>query len=58
VTHSVEEAVFLGNHIMVLTDKPAQVKEIIYNPDFGAIDFRVKSEYFNMAKHVRNVLEI
>ncbi len=57
VTHSVEEAVFLGNHIMVLTDRPAKVKEIIFNSNFGAKACRIKSEYFNMVKQVRNVLE-
>ncbi len=32
ITHNVEEAVYLGERIMVLTNKPTKVKEIIENP--------------------------
>ncbi len=32
ITHNIEEAVYLGNHIMVLTNKPTTVKEVLDNP--------------------------
>ena len=57
VTHSVEEAVFLGRHVMVLTDRPARVKVMIDNPDFGERDFRMNQSYFEKINEVRRVLE-
>ena len=32
ITHNIEEAVYLGNNIMVLSNKPTTVKETLYNP--------------------------
>ncbi len=32
ITHNIEEAVYLGEKIMVLTNKPTKVKEILTNP--------------------------
>jgi len=56
VTHSVEEAVFLGRHIMVLTDRPARVKVIIENRGFGNPNFRMEPEYFERIREVRRAL--
>lgn len=35
VTHDVQEAVFLGSRIVVLTERPARIKAIIENPCVG-----------------------
>lgn len=35
VTHDVQEAVFLGSRIIVLTERPARIKTIIDNPCMG-----------------------
>lgn len=56
VTHSVEEAVFLGHHIMVLSNRPAEVKEIISNPGFGNKNYRVEDDYFKMIKELRQLI--
>lgn len=32
ITHNIEEAVYLGEKIMVLTNKPTKVKEVLTNP--------------------------
>ena len=32
ITHNIEEAVYLGEKIMVLTNKPAKIKEVLENP--------------------------
>jgi len=58
VTHSVEEAVFLGKYILVLTDRPTRVKKIILNADFGDQTFRMQNSYFDAVKQVRKVMEI
>ena len=56
VTHSVEEAVFLGSKVMVLTDRPARIKTIITNPGFGRRDYRLEDVFFEKVKHLRLIL--
>jgi NitT/TauT family transport system ATP-binding protein len=57
VTHSVEEAVFLGRCVLVLTDRPTRVKAVIDNPDFGAADARLHDRYFQRVRQVRRAME-
>ena len=56
VTHSVEEAVFLGHRIMVLSDRPAQIRKLIDNPGFGHPDLRVRDGFFETVKSVRRAM--
>jgi ABC-type nitrate/sulfonate/bicarbonate transport system ATPase subunit len=37
VTHDVQEAVFLGSRIVVLTERPARIKAILENPCVGDV---------------------
>ena len=32
ITHNIEEAVYLSQNIMVLTNKPTSVKTVLHNP--------------------------
>lgn len=57
VTHSVEEAVFLGRFILVLSRRPARIRAMMDNPFFGMENFRLSDTYFNKIKEVRKVLE-
>lgn len=54
VTHSIEEAVFLGKEIIVMKDK--KVKSIIENKHFGDKEIRKKQEYFYICNEVRREL--
>ncbi len=56
VTHSVEEAVFLGRRIMVLSDRPARVKSLVANDDFGDPDYRMRDRYFDRVREVRTMM--
>ena len=56
VTHSVEEAVFLGEHILVLTDRPARAAAMIRNKGFGDPSYRLHDGYFSMVKELRAVM--
>lgn len=57
VTHSLEEAVFLGSRIIVLGRNPAQAKACLDNPGFGSKDYRRRESFFAMASAIRRVLE-
>jgi len=58
VTHSVEEAVFLGRSILVLSDRPTVCKALLENTYFGETTLRNESAYFEMVRAVRRVMEI
>lgn len=56
VTHSVEEAVFMGQTILVLQGKPGTVANRIENPLFDMPDFRMQPAYFEIVRTVRKAL--
>ena len=54
VTHSIEEAVFLGEYIVVMKD--GKIHSIINNRYFGDKDIRKKQEYIEICNEVRGKL--
>lgn len=56
VTHDIEEAVFLGQRIVVLSPRPAKIREILENPGMGAHDYRGSPEFLEKAKALRQIL--
>ena len=57
VTHSVEEAVFLGRRVAVLTDRPTRIRTLIDNPAFDRPDARLASGFFDKLREVRRAME-
>lgn len=57
VTHNIEEAVFLGKKIIVLSGRPASIKTIINNPDAGELTYRTADSFFATCKMVRKMVE-
>jgi NitT/TauT family transport system ATP-binding protein len=58
VTHSVEEAIFIGNRIVVVTARPARVHEIIDIP-FGfprQAEVRTSNEFTAIRRHVEQLV--
>jgi NitT/TauT family transport system ATP-binding protein len=57
VTHNIEEAVFLGKRIIVLSNGAPSINKIIDNPGMGEKDYRNKPEFFDLTKQLRTILE-
>jgi NitT/TauT family transport system ATP-binding protein len=58
VTHSISEAVFLANRIVVMSPRPGRIIEIIDNPIPGPrkLDVRDSPEFAAVAQRVREAL--
>jgi len=56
VTHDIEEAAFLGQRIVVLTDQPAKTKRIVMNPEMGEKDYRSASAFRQTVAELRGAL--
>ena len=57
VTHYVEEALYLGQRIVILADTPGRIAEVLDNPLFGCIDQRNKVEFFRMSCYLREQIK-
>lgn len=57
VTHDIEEAVFLGQRIIILSPRPARIREILENPGMGSHEYRGSPEFLERAKTLRQLLE-
>jgi NitT/TauT family transport system ATP-binding protein len=56
VTHSIEEAVYLGRRIVVLSPRPGTVAEIVDNPDMGEPGYRDDERFYRTCIHLRHLL--
>lgn len=59
ITHDVEEAVFLGQRIVLLSGKPGSIVEVIDNKSFTIPkeEKRLSNHFYQVAKQVREVLD-
>ena len=56
VTHSIEEAVFLGQTVVVLTSRPARVAAVVDNPGAGRADYRQSETFFHQCHQLRTLI--
>lgn len=56
VTHSIEEAVFLGQKIVILSNRPANVVQIVDNPQAGSKLYRQSEIFFHRCIELRKIL--
>lgn len=56
VTHSIEEAVFLGRRVVVLTPRPGRVAAIVDNPGMGGEGYRSTPAFYERCDELRRLL--
>jgi len=56
VTHSIEEAVYLGRRIVVLSPRPGRVSAIVDNPEMGSEGFRASPAFYERCARLRELL--
>lgn len=56
VTHSIEEAVFLGRRIVVMTPRPGRVSAIVENPGMGSDGYRDTEAFYERCAELRRLL--
>lgn len=57
VTHYVEEAIYLGQKIVILSPNPGKISRIIENPLFGGRNIRQRAEFFELGLSIRNLIK-
>ncbi|MDR1369429.1 MAG: ATP-binding cassette domain-containing protein [Dysgonamonadaceae bacterium] len=57
VTHNVREAVEIGKYIVILSERPAKVIEVMQNPLFEKGANRTEDDFFALSKEVRKKLQ-
>jgi NitT/TauT family transport system ATP-binding protein len=57
VTHSIEEAVFLGKQIAVLSPRPGKLVSVIDNPGMGDASYRLTEEFYSKCSQIRQIIE-
>ncbi len=56
VTHSIEEAVFLGRRVVVMTPRPGRVAAVVDNPGMGSDGYRDSEAYHERCVRLRRIL--
>ena len=56
VTHSIEEALYMGKKIIIMSNTPGQIIEIIENPMFNQSNFRKHPNYLDLYENIKNLV--
>jgi NitT/TauT family transport system ATP-binding protein len=57
VTHSIEEAVFLGKRIVILSPRPGRLVSILDNPGMGEKSYRLTEAFHAKCSEIRQIVE-
>lgn len=53
ITHSIEEAVYVGRKIAIMSHSPGRISRIIENPLFGVGNLRLSDDYYRFVMELR-----
>jgi ABC-type nitrate/sulfonate/bicarbonate transport system ATPase subunit len=56
VTHNIEEAVFIGEKILVLSQPPNRQAHVVYNPEAGSVGYRQQDLFFARCNELRELM--
>lgn len=57
VTHSIEEAVYLGQEIIILSSRPGKIRAVVTNPGMGSKGYRHNQLFHQKCSEIRSILE-
>lgn len=57
VTHYVEEAIYLGQKIVILSDKPGRIVRTVDNPLFGRPGIRREKAFFDLGLELKRLIK-
>ena len=57
VTHSIEEAVFVGQKILIFSKGPGRILDVVENNEMGDHDYRNKPLFYQRCSQVRAIIE-
>lgn len=57
VTHSIEEAIYMGKKIVIMSHCPGTIVEIIDNTLFNTENLRQNEEYLKLSSHIRSIIK-
>jgi NitT/TauT family transport system ATP-binding protein len=56
VTHSIEEAVYLGRTVLVMSPRPGCISAVVDNPGMGSTDYRQTEAFYAKCAELRSLL--
>lgn len=56
VTHNIEEAVYMGQKIFVMSNSPGTITHVVYNPLASDSSYRGKKEFYDSCTRLRSLL--
>jgi NitT/TauT family transport system ATP-binding protein len=57
ITHSIEEALYIGRRIVILSQSPGEIIKVYDNPLFGKKDLRLDEEYYRFTIELRKLVK-
>jgi ABC-type nitrate/sulfonate/bicarbonate transport system ATPase subunit len=57
VTHSIEEAIYMGKKIVIMSQSPGVIVEIIDNSLFNTENLRENEQFFKLSSYIRSIIK-
>lgn len=57
VTHSIEEAIYMGKKIIIMSQSPGSIIQIIDNSLFNTENIRENEEFFKLSSYIRGIIK-